>query len=157
MNRVEQQVARLERAAQEFADCIRALSEERFLQRMEGWAWAPRDVLAHLIGWARLTVEGSEQIRQGQLPSYFADPGENWSHVNAILVQTYASPDREVLLAELEAAVADLARFLLALDPAEWDRDFGVRYKGYAITIQNSVEALVEDFTDHRRYISGLS
>jgi hypothetical protein len=153
MNGVEQQLARLARAAQGFAGCIRALPEERFLQKMEGWAWAPRDVLAHLVGWLRLTVEGSQQVRQGQLPSYFADPGEDWSHVNALLVRRYASPDREVLLAELEAALADLARFLRALDPGDWDRDFGVRYKGYAITIQNSVEALVEDFTDHRRQI----
>jgi len=154
MTAMQQQLARLKRAMQEFVGCIRDLPEDLFLRKMEGWAWAPRDVLAHMIGWMRYTVAGSQQIQQGQLPFFFADPGEDWSHVNAVLVQTLSITQRESLLAELEAASRELERFLLALDPADWDRDFGVQYKGYTITIQNSVEALVEDFTDHGRQIA---
>lgn len=151
MTTVQAQITRLEGAMQDFARCIQALPEDRFLQKMDGWA--PRDVLAHMIGWLRYTLAGSEEIRRGQLPFYYADPGEDWCHVNAVLVQTYSSTERGKLLAELEAAFRELEGFLQVLDPAEWDHDFGVRYKGYTITIQNTVEALVEDFTDHRRQI----
>lgn len=154
MDPMQAQLACLEDSMHAFVRCIRTLPEERFLQRMEGWTWAPRDVVAHMVGWLRYTVEGSQQILQGQLPFFFADPGEDWSHVNAVLVRAYPSTDREALLGELQAAFGELARFLRALDPADWDRDFGLRYEGYTITIRDSVEAHVEDFTDHRRQIA---
>jgi len=148
---IEEQIGKLAASIDEFKRLILSLPTDVFLKRFT--EWSPRDVLAHLIGWNRYTIEGSEQLRRGQLPSFFIDPGENFSRVNAELIQQYPSRDRGELLDELKGSFQELKRYLLALDPAVWEADFGVRYKGNPITIKDLVEALSGDYRHHREQI----
>lgn len=115
--------------------------------------WAPRDVTAHLIGWSLYTIKGCQQLRGRETPFYLIDPGDDFCKVNAVLVQEYNSKDKKKLIAQLDASTEKLTKFLIAVDPTDWKTDFGVTYKGKAITIKNSVDALISDFTTHRQQI----
>lgn len=146
---LSEETGKVEAAAARFAACIASLPEELFLAPID--AWTPRDVLAHLIGWNRLTVEGATLLMQGELPPYFADVGDDFAAVNAVSVRTYASRDRGELLAELDTSLEELRRFLGKLSPAEWE--VGVPYGRYRITVGNSVQGLTNDYVLHREQI----
>jgi len=150
---IKTQVDRFDQSVKEFAGSIEALSEESFLEKLNGWS--PRDILAHLIGWNKYYITGCEQITKGELPFYYVDPGDDFSKVNAVFVQQYASTDRKELLVELEDSFRELKQFLLSLTPAEWETDYGVRFAGHPVTIKDSVEALLEDYIAHRKEIEG--
>lgn len=150
---IEEQVRRLTTAVDEFKRCMIALPPDLFLRRFT--RWSPRDVLAHLIGWNRYTIEGSEQLRRGTVPSFFIDPGENFSKVNARLIGQYPSTDKGELLGELEGSLQELKRYLLSLDPAVWEADFGVRYRESPVTIKDLVEALIGDYLHHKEQVEG--
>ena len=70
-----------------------------------------------------------------------------------MLVRKYSSRDKIRLLDELESSADELKSFLCLIDPLEWDRDYGVRYQGFTITIRNTVDVLIEDFINHRQQI----
>jgi hypothetical protein len=125
--KIETQIAKFDQSIEDFVHCVASLNEELFLKRFNHWS--PRDVVAHLIGWNRYIIEGSNQIRRGELPSYDIDPGEDYSKVNAVLVLEYSSTDRQELLDELQV------------------------HKGAIITIQNTVDELIEDYDIHKERI----
>jgi hypothetical protein len=152
MSTVEAQVEELERAVEDFVDALLAAEEKGFLAPLG--RWTPRDVVAHLIGWNRYTVEGCREIREGRLPFYDVDPGENYSKVNALLVREVTSVDRNVLLGELRNSVSDLKDYLRGVALPDWERDFGVRHRGKAVTLRSSVDELIEDYVHHRRQLA---
>jgi hypothetical protein len=147
----EQDLQALQRAFQTFTACISTLAVPVFLRRVT--EWAPRDVVAHLIGWNRYTRTGCEQIRQGILPFYFADAGDDFRHINANSVQTYASPEKHALIEELTVSFQELLRFLICVPPEAWKADYGVRYQGEPVTITNTVGALSRDYREHTKAI----
>jgi hypothetical protein len=149
--RIEAQINRLNLAVESLEACVVALERESFLAKLNGWS--PRDILAHLIGWNRHVIEGSRQIQRGELPFYDIDPGENYSKVNAALVRHYGSEDRQWLLEQLHNTASELKEYLVALDPANWARDFGVRHDGSRVTISDTVDELIEDYDHHRKQI----
>ena len=144
---IETQIAKFDQSIEDFVHCVASLNEEFFLKRSDHWS--PRDVVAHLIGWNRYTIEGSNQIRRGELPFYEIDPGEDCCKVNAVLILEYSSTDRQKMLDELQVSYHELKRFIQSLDSSEWSRDYGVRLKGAIITIQNTVDELIEDYDIH--------
>lgn len=148
---IETQITRLGLSVEDFARCVASLNEELFLKNLN--LWSPRDIVAHLVGWNRYIIEGSKQIRRGELPFYDIDPGENYSNVNAVLVREYSSRDKKELLDELKASTQELKQFLHSLDSSEWDHDYGVRHQGSTITIRNTVDELIEDYDKHREQI----
>ena len=148
---IETQIAKFDQSIEDFVHCVASLNKELFLKRPNHWS--PRDVVAHLIGWNRYIIEGSNQIRRGELPFYDIDPGEDYSKVNAVLVLEYSSRDRQEMLDELQVCYQELKRFIQSLDSSEWSRDYGVRLKGAVITIQNTVDELIEDYDIHTERI----
>lgn len=148
---IEAQVQKLDEHLDAFCACVASL-DERDLAAAIG-RWSTRDIVAHLIGWNRYVVEGSEQIRRGELPFYDLDPGENYSKVNATLIEKYPSTNREELLEDLRASAGELKRYLLSLGENEWDRDYGVRHRGNVVTIRNTVDELIDDYRHHETQI----
>ena len=148
---IEEQIKNLDHSIEEFVRYIDSLPKKSFLEKMNDWA--PRDVLAHLIGWNRYTIEGCQEIRRGEAPFYFIDPGEDFSKVNAVSVQKYHSTDKGELVDELEASARELKQFLLSLDSVEWEADYGVKYGGGPVTIKNTVDALIGDYVQHKDQI----
>jgi len=149
---LEEQINKLSGAIGEFVSSIDSLTGDTFLKRMDDWS--PRDVLAHLIGWNRYTIEGCEQIKRGEPPFYFIDSGDDFSKVNAVSVQRYSSRDRRQLIDELNTSFGELERYLRSLGSAEWKADYGVRwYAGGRVTIKNTIDALISDYVHHREQI----
>ncbi len=148
---IDEQVAKFRRAVAELSATVEKLDTELFLHHPG--TWSPRDIVAHLIGWNYAVVEGSEQLRRGELPFYDGDPGEDYSRVNAELVSRYSSTDRAVLRQELAVSAAALADYLAALDAATWSRDSGVRHRGEALSILGTVDELIADYDHHRHQI----
>lgn len=148
---IEDRIAGLDAAVEGLCQLVRRLPQERFLGRLGGWS--PRDIVAHLVGWNRHVVLGSEQIQRGELPFYDVDPGEDYSKVNSQLIRDIATTDRAQLLDQLSASADELAEFLRTIDPADWKRDFGVRHQGAPVTIAGTVDELIADYAHHRRQI----
>ncbi len=73
--------------------------------------------------------------------------------MNAVLVLEYSSADRQEMLDELKTSAQELRQFIQSLDPDVWSRDYGVRHKGAVITIQNTVDELIEDYDIHKERI----
>lgn len=148
---IEEQIRNLSNNIEEFAGYINSLPEVLFLKKLDDWA--PRDILAHLIGWNRYTIEGCQQIMKGETPHFFIDPGDDFSKVNAVLVQKYASRDRQKLIDELKTSSRELEQFLLSIYSTRWETDYGVTYKGGPVTVTNMVEALNYDYVNHKKQI----
>jgi len=150
-NSPKEQADNLGLSINEFIGCIKSLPDGLFLKKINDWA--PRDVTAHLIGWNRYTVEGCQQIMRGETPPFFIDPGDDFSKVNAVLVQEYNSTDRVELIKQIKASAEELKQYILALDPTEWETDYGVSYEGGSVTVRNMVDALIYDYVVHRQQI----
>ncbi|MFC2168641.1 ClbS/DfsB family four-helix bundle protein [Acidobacteriota bacterium] len=144
---IETQISKFTQSIEDFVHCVDSLNEGLFLKKHNNWS--PRDVVAHLIVWNRYIIEGSHQIKRGELPFYDIDPGEDYSKVNAVLVLEYSSTDRQKMIDELRASAQELKQFIQSLDSNEWSRDYGVRHKRAIITIQNTVDELIEDYEIH--------
>jgi hypothetical protein len=123
-----------------------------FLARADGWS--PRDIAAHLVGWHKLTIAGADEIRRGRIPSYFADAANDYASVNADLVREHDSTDRDTLVGDLRASLAELDGYIRSLPADAWAADTGVRYRGEPTTIANSVAVLIEDLDAHRRELN---
>lgn len=146
--KIEEQISQYERCVETFVDSFASLDERFILSKVT--SWSVRDIVAHLIGWNRYIVQGSRQILRGELPFYDIDPGPNYSNVNAVLVRECTDTDRSALLKRLADSTSELVMFLRTIDPAEWDRDFGVRHDDETITVKSTVEDLIADYHHHR-------
>ena len=155
MSTVETQKGELAEAVESFARLVEALDEKAFLGPLG--RWSARDVVAHLIGWNRYTVQGARQIVRGELPSYDVDPGEDYANVNRTHVREYPSRVRDELLAELRISARELSEALSALDSDTWSRDYGVRHNGQTVTIGSTVDDLIVDYAHHAEQIRDIT
>jgi hypothetical protein len=147
----ERQLRELGESMDHFINFIGGLPESLFLKPVN--EWSPRDVMAHLIGWNRHTIEGCRQILQGQEPFYFSDAENDFRHVNAESVQRYSSVSKDELMGQMSETFRELEAYLLSVDPTDWEMDHGVRYRNWVITISNTVDVLRRDYDDHREQI----
>lgn len=145
---VNEQIGQLQRRVEAFMGSVASLDERLFLSNVTNWT--ARDIVAHLVGWNRYVVIGGRQILQGELPFYDVDPGTDYSKVNAALIREYADVHRSTLLENLATSTRELAAFLRTIDPAAWDRDFGVRHKGETLTVKSTVDDLIADYDHHK-------
>jgi len=155
MSTVETQKGELAEAVESLARLVEALDEKAFLGPLG--RWSARDVVAHLIGWNRYTVQGARQIVRGELPFYDVDPGEDYANVNRTHVREYPSRVRDELLAELRISARELSEALSALDSDTWSRDYGVRHNGQTVTIGSTVDDLIVDYAHHAEQIRDIT
>lgn len=149
----ERQLRELGESIDRFQNLVVVLPESLFLKPMH--QWSPRDVMAHLIGWNRHTIEGCMQLLQGQEPFYFDDAENDFSHVNAESVQRYSATSKNELIGQMNESFKELEAYLLSVDPVDWETDHGVKYSNWVITISNTVDALRRDYDSHREQIEG--
>jgi hypothetical protein len=148
---IEAQVAAFESSFESFAACVRTLDSLDYLRPIG--RWTPRDIVAHLIGWNRAVIVGSDQLRVGELPFYDVDPGPDYSKINAAFLREYPTTDRDQLLSELEESAKELGNYLQGLDSEDWERDFGVRHGAERLTIRGAADELIVDYGHHQRQI----
>lgn len=145
----ESQLKDLEIAYQAFVETINNLTQENLLQSLGDWT--PRDILAHLIGWNRITLVGCAEICEGIEPFYFYDGTNDYRKVNAPFFTRFNSTDRMVLLNQTKDTMFALVSYLKTVDEKEWDLDTGViHYRGGPATVARCVDSLIRDYGKHR-------
>jgi hypothetical protein len=139
-------------AYQDFETTILSLSDEQFLSPMDGWA--PRDVVAHLVGWNDLMIEASFSILSGKAPNYYADTPYDYSHINSGFIAKYSSRSKKELLADLNSSLERFKAFVLALPGEELTADHGVRhYSEDPATVTRIISSLAGDYRSHTQQI----
>jgi hypothetical protein len=139
-------------AYQHFSKLIDSLSSEQFLSPMNGWA--PRDVVAHLIGWNGLMIESSLSILAGNPPSYYDDAPNDYSNINASFTTKHSSRSKKELLAELQSSLESLAKFIDGLSIEELTENHGLMHPGGdPATVAEIIASLADDYQDHSREI----
>ncbi|MFH1186427.1 MAG: DinB family protein [Chloroflexota bacterium] len=146
------QLQQFDAAYESFVALLGSLSPEQFLRHDGGWA--PRDIVAHLIGWNRNIRTGCEQILSGSAPFYHADGPNDYRTINAEFVAHYSSTDREALLRELAESRRSLKAFLEGVDEQDWSLDSGPQhYRGGPATVGRCVESITADYLEHAKEI----
>lgn len=137
----------------DFVHQVKMLTPAQFLRREGGWA--PRDVVAHLIGWNQHIRSGCDEIRAGRAPSYHRDAPNDYRSINAGFTAAYGSQDANILLVQLAEASRELREYFEQVSDADWTRDFGAQhYRGGPATIDRCAESITREYGEHGREIA---
>ena len=148
----KEQLKDLELAYMAFIETVEGLSKESFLASLGDWT--PRDILAHFIGWNRITLVGCAEICEGVEPFYFHDGTNDYRRVNAPFLERFSSMDRKTLLQQMASTKEALVSYLKTIEENEWDLDTGVvHYRGGPATVARCVDSLIRDYRKHREEI----
>ncbi len=139
-----------------FADRLGANPAEALIRSLGDWT--PRDIVAHFIGWNRITLVGCAELRERVEPFYFDDGTNDYRVVNAGFFRRYPSREPGELLAEMAATMRALVSYLTTVPDAEWDADTGiVHYRSGPATPARCVDSLIRDYRKHRDEILAAS
>lgn len=116
--------------------------------------WSIKDLIAHLIGWDYTNLEAAKSIREGRVPTFYDHRDHDWQTYNAMLVKKYKKDSFQELLAAANHSQEKLVAFLQTIPAEDFNRDFGVRFRGYKVTIQRLLEADVKDAQLHYKQIT---
>lgn len=146
-------MASLRASYDDFLACVLSIPGTQFLSPLDGWA--PRDVVAHLIGWNRFMIQACRSIRLGEPPAYYVDAPNDYRNINAALVKHYASRSRPQLVAELAASMAEFEAYIAGLPASELAADRGItHYSGEPATVGKIVRSLAGDYEHHTLQIN---
>lgn len=136
-----------------------ALPTERQDQVFLG-VWSIADLLAHLVGWDYTNLRAAEQLLASQVPEFYAHIDPDWRTYNASLVARYRQANFAEMLASTQRSHQELLDYLLAIPAEEFNRDRGIRVRGYKVTIARLLEAEAKDERIHleqiRQFAGGL-
>ena len=116
-------------------------------------SWSVKDLLAHLAGWDFTNMDAIKSVLAGKLPAFYEYRDRDWQTYNAILVGKYKKNSFRELLATVKNSQRKLIEFLQTIPPEYFNRDFGVRFRGYKVTIQRLLEADIKDVQIHCQQI----
>jgi hypothetical protein len=106
--------------------------------------WSVKDLLAHLIGWDYANIEAVQAIRAGRLPGFYDQNDHDWRTFNAHLVVKHKKDNFTELGKDLEQSNHQLIKLLKEIPANEFIRDWGIRYKGYRVTITKIIGSEVK-------------
>lgn len=115
--------------------------------------WSVRDMLAHLAGWDFANLDAAKKIIAGKLPSFYEHHDRDWQTYNAMLVKKYRRNTFREIRATLRDSQQKLVDYLQTIPPEYFNKDFGVRFRGYKVTIQRLLEADVKDVRTHHQQV----
>ena len=115
--------------------------------------WSVRDLLAHLAGWDFANLDAAKRIIKGRLPSFYDHHDRDWQMYNAMLVKKYRRDTFREQRATLKRSQQMLVDHLQAIPPEYFNRDFGVRFRGYRVTIQRLLQTDIKDVQIHHQQI----
>jgi hypothetical protein len=115
--------------------------------------WSAQDLLAHLVGWDHTNMAATKSILSGELPEFYSHHDRDWASYNAFLVERHKTEDYAELLHSVEASHRALVDLLATVPADEFEKDRGVRYKRYKVTIARLLQAEAEDEEEHYRQI----
>ncbi|MGE5643232.1 MAG: DinB family protein [Byssovorax cruenta] len=115
--------------------------------------WSIKDMLAHLAGWDYANLEGVRAILVGMPPPFYSYHDRDWKKYNAMLVAKYKRDSFPELIELLKESQQALTEFLDTVPAEAFNRDFGVRFRGYKVTIKRLLEAETRDEQIHYQQI----
>jgi uncharacterized damage-inducible protein DinB len=116
--------------------------------------WSVKDLLAHMTGWDRTNLDAVKSVLAGQVPAFYKYHDRDWQGYNAILVKRHKKDSFQELVADTQESQEKLLEFLQTVPPENFNKDFGVRFRGYKVTLQRLLEAETEDEQTHLRQIT---
>jgi hypothetical protein len=148
----DKQLVDLEKAHVSFMDLMTGLASNPFLTSLGDWT--PRDIVAHFIGWNRITLAGCSALREGAEPFYFYDGTNDYRKINAKFFTQFPSLDKNELLKEITSTYDVLITYLKTIPEGEWELDTGVvHYRGNPATVARCVDSLIRDYAKHTQEI----
>ena len=105
------------------------------------------------MGWDYTNIEATKSILTGELPEFYSHHDRDWARYNALLVERHKTEDYAELLHSVEASHRALVDLLATVPADEFEKDRGVRYKRYKVTIVRLLQAEAEDEEEHYRQI----
>lgn len=118
--------------------------------------WSVKDLLAHLVGWDFTNLQATQEILAGRLPSFYARYDRDWKTYNAELVTRYKRESFADLLALVEDSHQRLIEFLKTIPADEFEKDRGLRWQGYEITLAGLLEVEGQDEKTHYAQVKKL-
>ena len=118
--------------------------------------WSIKDLLAHLTGWDYTNLDAIKSVLEGGIPSFYEHHDHDWQTYNAMLVKKHKRDSFKELIATVRASQKTLVEFLQTIPPENFNKDFGVRFRGYKVTVQRLLEAEAKDEQIHHNQITGF-
>ncbi len=115
--------------------------------------WSIKDLLAHIIGWDFANYAAVKSVLKGQLPTFYKYRDHDWQTYNAMLVKKYKKDSVQELLADMDASQAKLLKQVDKIPVENFNKDFGVRFRRYKVTIRRLIEADTKDVQIHLEQI----
>ena len=148
----DQVIADLIDARREILDAAARLSADQQEQVFLG-VWSVQDLLAHLVGWDLANLAAAGEVLAGQLPAFYAYHDRDWQSYNARLVAQHKQAGWGKMLASVEQSHRKLVEQMRTIAAEELDRDTGVRFKGYKVTVARLLQAEAGDERRHAAQI----
>jgi hypothetical protein len=105
--------------------------------------------MAHLIGWLEANRKAVKDIRSGKLPEFYAYKDRDWQTYNALLVSKYKRGSLAKLMSTMQIFHQKLMDLIQTIPAEEYEQDYGVRFKGYKVTIARLLQAELKDEKVH--------
>jgi uncharacterized damage-inducible protein DinB len=153
--RKEQILSELRTTRQNILAEASKLSEERRNEIFLG-VWSIEDLLAHLVGWDHTNLRAVKEVLKGKVPFFYEHRDRDWQKYNAMLVKKYRKESFAELLGAMQASQEKLFGFLQTIPPEHFNKDFGVRFRSYRVTVQRLLEAETKDEQIHLQQIVGF-
>lgn len=118
--------------------------------------WSIKELMAHLIGWDFANYAAIKRIQTGQLPAFYKYRDHDWQTYNAMLVKKYKKDSVQELLADMDHSHAKLLHQAEIIPVEDFNKDFGIRFRRYKVTIQRLIEADIKDVQIHLEQIVGF-
>lgn len=119
--------------------------------------WDAGALLAHLIGWDHTNRAAIGEVLNGALPEFYAHHDRDWTDYNAMLVARHKKDDFAALLEDVAASHAALLAAIGQVRAEEIDRDRGIRFRGWKVTIARLLEAERSDEEEHWRQLHAFA
>lgn len=148
----EQLLAKLKEIRASILAEASALSAEKQNKVFLG-IWSIKDLLAHLAGWDYTNMEAASYVLAGKLPPFYAHHDRDWAKYNAMLVAKYKRDNIEELIGLVKDSQRELLEYIQTVPLSAFNKDFGVRFRGYKVTIQKLLEAEIKDEQVHCQQI----
>ena len=149
----DQVISGLIEARQNILREVSRLSDEDQVRVFLG-IWSVRDLLAHLTGWDYTNIDAIQEVMSGRLPGFYDHHDRDWQTYNALLVKQHKQGSFDDQIASVRDSQHKLIEFLETVPPEVFNKDFGVRFRGYKVTVQRILEADIKDVQIHCKQIT---
>ncbi len=102
-------------------------------------------------------MKAVQAVRAARVPAFYAHHDPDWRTLNARLVAEHKRDDFADLLASVEDSHRQLIDLLGTIPAEEFDQDYGVRFKGYKVTIARLLLSETKDERKHHGQIQAFA